>query len=59
MNTTTIASKIILSKCLSECQTLGELTRPRILAALPASMAFWLAGSAMEMTKKISKGDGW
>lgn len=59
MNSTTIASKMILSECLSSCQTLGEQTRLKALAALPASKAFWLAGSAMEMTKELSKGDGW
>lgn len=59
MSTTTIASKMILSKCLNGCQTLGEQTRLRSLAALPEGMAFWLAGSAVEMTKEISKADGW
>lgn len=59
MNSTTIASKMILSECLSSCQTLGAQTRLKALAALPASKAFWLAGSAMEMTKELSKGDGW
>lgn len=34
---------------------LGVQPSLRSLAALPASMAFWLVGSAMEMTKEMSK----